>query len=55
MKTIDLEIQTPAWALPLLEPVRYKGAYGGRSSGKSHFFAEYAVEEMVCDPDLQYV
>ena len=30
---------------PLLEPTRYKGARGGRGSGKSHFFAELLVEE----------
>jgi hypothetical protein len=24
---------------PLLQPMRYKGAWGGRGSGKSHFFA----------------
>jgi phage terminase large subunit len=51
----SLEIDTAAWALPLLEPKRYKGASGGRASGKSHFFAEYAVEEMVYDPDLRVV
>jgi len=28
----------------LLAPSRYKGAFGGRGSGKSHFFAEMAVE-----------
>lgn len=52
---MDLEIKTPAWALPLLNPARYKGAKGGRGSGKSHFFAELAVEEMVADPDMQFV
>jgi len=26
----QLNIQTPRWALPLLNPMRYKGAYGGR-------------------------
>ncbi len=31
--------------LPLLTPARYKGARGGRGSGKSHFFAERLVEE----------
>jgi phage terminase large subunit len=31
--------------VPLLAPKRYKGAYGGRGSGKSHFFAELIVEE----------
>lgn len=39
-----LQIQTPRVFLPLLQPSRYKGAYGGRGSGKSHFFAETAVE-----------
>ena len=29
--------------LPLLQPSRYKGVYGGRGSGKSHFFAELLV------------
>lgn len=29
--------------LPLLKPARYKGAYGGRGSGKSHFFAERVI------------
>jgi hypothetical protein len=52
---VDLEIPTPAWALPLLDPMRYKGASGGRASGKSHFFAEFAVEEMVADPSLRFV
>lgn len=28
---------------PLLVPSRYKGAHGGRGSGKSHFFAELMV------------
>jgi phage terminase large subunit len=31
--------------LPLLKAARYKGAYGGRGSGKSHFFAELLIEE----------
>jgi phage terminase large subunit len=44
-----LQIQTPGWALPLLEPARYKGAYGGRGSGKSHFFAEMLIESHLID------
>ena len=44
-----LQIQTPPWAVPLLKPARYKGAYGGRGSGKSHFFAEMMVEEHIMD------
>jgi len=55
MAMIELAIPTPAWAVPLLEPARYKGASGGRASGKSHFFAEQAVEQMVCDPNLRFV
>jgi phage terminase large subunit len=55
MARVDLEIPTPRWALPLLPPSRYKGAKGGRSSGKSHHFAESAVEEMVVDPTLRFV
>jgi len=55
MTTLDLDIDTPQWAVPLLQPARYKGAKGGRGSGKSHFFAEAAVEEMVADADLRFV
>jgi phage terminase large subunit len=32
---------------PLLHPSRYKGAWGGRGSGKSHFFAEDVVLKAV--------
>ena len=39
-----LQLQTPEWAVPLLEASRYKGAWGGRGSGKSHMFAELMVE-----------
>jgi phage terminase large subunit len=52
---MEIEIQTPRWALPLLQPARYKVAYGGRASGKSWFFAEYIVERMASDPDLRVV
>jgi len=34
---------------------RYLGAYGGRGSGKSHEFAEMAVERLVIDPDCKGV
>jgi phage terminase large subunit len=46
----SLKIQTPAWARPLLAPSRYKGAWGGRGSGKSHFFAEAMIEAHILDP-----
>lgn len=55
MPVIELDLPTPAWAEPLLRPARYKGAKGGRSSGKSHFFAELAIEEMVTNPALRFV
>ncbi len=45
--TSTLDIPTAAVFRPLLEPSRYKGAYGGRGSGKSYFFAELLVEECV--------
>jgi phage terminase large subunit len=39
-----LKIPTARAFEPLLQPARYKGVYGGRGSGKSHFFAELLVE-----------
>jgi phage terminase large subunit len=44
-----LKIETPEWALQLLEPARYKGAHGGRGSGKSHQFAEMLIEAHIMD------
>lgn len=45
----SLKIDTPRVFLPLLQPARYKGAYGGRGSGKSHFFAELLIEDCLCE------
>lgn len=43
-----LQIKTPRWAIPLLKPkMRYRGASGGRGSGKSHFFAEYTIDRCI--------
>ena len=39
-----LRIPTARVFEPLLAPARYKGAFGGRGSGKSHFFGELLVE-----------
>jgi phage terminase large subunit len=39
-----LRIPTAGVFEPLLVPARYKGVYGGRGSGKSHFFGELLVE-----------
>lgn len=40
-----LSLDTPEVFEPLLQPARYRAAWGGRGSGKSHFFAELLVEE----------
>lgn len=40
---------------PLLAPARYKGAHGGRGSGKSHFFAEQAAIECLTQPGSRIV
>ena len=42
-----LTIETPKVFEPLLYPSRYKGAWGGRGSAKSHFFAGLTVEESI--------
>jgi phage terminase large subunit len=43
----ELIINTPAVFEPLLQPARYKGAHGGRGSGKSHFFGEMLIEDCI--------
>jgi phage terminase large subunit len=47
---VDLEIETAPVFEPLLQPSRDKGAWGGRGSGKSHFFAELLVEDALRFP-----
>ncbi|PHS13481.1 MAG: PBSX family phage terminase large subunit [Blastopirellula sp.] len=51
----ELTLITPQWAEPLFAPAMYKGAKGGRSGGKSHLFAEMLVENIVINPDYQFV
>jgi len=46
----ELIINTPAAFEPLLTPARYKGAHGGRGSGKSHFFGEMLIEDCIREP-----
>jgi hypothetical protein len=46
----DLLIRTAPVFRPLLQPSPYKGAHGGRSSGKSHFFGELAVDDGLAFP-----
>ena len=43
----QLTIQTPRVFKPLLANARYKGAHGGRGSGKSNFFAEAIIERCI--------
>lgn len=40
---------------PFLQPARYKGAHGGRGSGKSHNFAENLIDDAVRFPGLRAV
>ncbi len=51
----ELEIKTSPVFAPLLGTSRYKGAHGGRASGKSHFFAELAVERCIMVPGTRIV
>jgi phage terminase large subunit len=50
-----LRIDTAAVFEPLLQPSRYKAAYGGRGSGKSHFFAELLIDDALREPGLRAV
>lgn len=47
---LKLDIPTAEVFAPLLEPARYKGAWGGRGSGKSHFFGESLIEDSLRIP-----
>ena len=44
---MDLKRGCPKAFIPLLPRARYKGAHGGRGSGKSHFFAELLIARCV--------
>lgn len=45
-----LRIETAQVFDPLLEPARYKGAYGGRGSGKSTFFGDLLIDDSLSEP-----
>jgi phage terminase large subunit len=45
-----LKIPTAEIFEPLLGPARYKGAWGGRGSGKSHFYGEKLIEDCLAEP-----
>lgn len=46
----SLRIDTAAVFEPLLAPARYKGAHGGRGSGKSHFLGGLLIEDCLAEP-----
>jgi phage terminase large subunit len=50
LSTLDIPIARAF--LPLLEPKRYKGAHGGRGSGKSHFFGERLVVDCLSEKGM---
>jgi phage terminase large subunit len=50
-----LSIDTARVFHPLLTPSRYKAAWGGRGSGKSHFFAGLIVEDSLREKGLRSV
>lgn len=47
-----LDIETPEVFEPLCQPSPYKGAWGGRGSGKSYFFADKLIEDAVYQKGL---
>jgi phage terminase large subunit len=49
---VKLRREVPRVFAPLLQAARYKGAHGGRGSGKSHFFAEQLVEDCIAEPGM---
>lgn len=50
-----VRIETPRVFKPLLVPNRYKAAYGGRGSAKSHFFAGQLIKQFLVKPDTRWV
>ena len=50
-----IDIPVPAVFEPLLGPARYKGIYGGRGSGKSHYFADQLIDDCLYRPGLRAV
>lgn len=50
-----LTIPTASVFEPLLAPARYKGAFGGRGSGKSHFFAGLLIDDCLRQKGLRAI
>lgn len=51
----SLRIPTAEVFTPLLGPARYKGAWGGRGSGKSQFFADNVISYALCHKGARIV
>jgi phage terminase large subunit len=52
---MKLTVDVPRAFKPLLKQARYKGAWGGRGSGKSHFFAERLIVHCLANPGTRAV
>lgn len=50
-----VDIPTAKVFKPLLGPSRYKGAWGGRGSGKSFFFADSLIDRCLCHPGTRWL
>ena len=50
-----MQIEIARVFAPLLKPSRYKGAWGGRGSGKSHYMAGSVVEHCLLNPGPRIV
>lgn len=50
MSARKIQIPTAEVFVPLLQPARDKSAFGGRGSGKSHFFGGLMVEDCLAAP-----
>jgi phage terminase large subunit len=46
---LSLDLPTARVFQPLIQPRRYKGAKGGRGSGKSHFFADQWLDRSISE------
>lgn len=55
MSSSTLRIPVARAFRPLLAPSRYKAAWGGRGSGKSHFFASHLVSDCLLNPGTRAV
>jgi phage terminase large subunit len=55
MSSSTLKRKIPRAFVPLLQPARYKGGWGGRGSGKSHFFAEQLIIDCLDEKGLRAV